>query len=170
MGVNNAVSAFLIPMIQIDFNSQKRRLGLLIVLLSGSTGVFAQVLTPVKWSYAAKKTSNTEAVVFLKATIEDGWHIYSTKQKDGGPVKTSFTFKPLDGYVLQGKVSEPEPVTKYEPSFVMDVHYFEHSVVFQQKIKLKQAQAVVKGQLEFMVCNDQKCLPPEDVDFRIAVK
>jgi hypothetical protein len=47
-----------------------------------------QVLSPVKWSYAAKKISQNEADIYLKATIDDGWHIYSTAQKDGGPIKT----------------------------------------------------------------------------------
>jgi len=108
--------------------------------------------------------------VFLKATIEDGWHIYSTKQKDGGPVKTSFTFSASKDYVLVGKVMEPVPVTKFEKSFGMDVHYFERSVIFQQKVRLKKPQAVIRGKLEFMVCNDQKCLPPDERDFSIAVK
>ena len=29
--------------------------------------------------------------------------------------------------------------------------------------------AAVKGQLEYMTCNDKKCLPPEDVDFSIPL-
>jgi hypothetical protein len=35
----------------------------------------AQILTPVHWSYGAKKISSTEAVVFIKATIDNGWHV-----------------------------------------------------------------------------------------------
>jgi DsbC/DsbD-like thiol-disulfide interchange protein len=166
MGLNNANQALMTSMKKRDLFKNT----VLALLLIGSSKLTAQVLHPVKWSYAAKKGNNGEAVVFLKAEIEDGWHIYSTRQKDAGPVKTSFTFKPLTGYALLGKVSEPAPVTKYEPSFAMNVHYFEHSVVFQQKIKLKKVPAEVKGQLEFMVCNDQKCLPPEDLDFSIPVK
>ena len=59
---------------------------------------------------------------------------------------------------------------KYEPTFKMDVAYFEKSVIFQQKIKLKTAGAtVVKGTLEYMTCNDHKCLPPDDIDFSIPI-
>jgi DsbC/DsbD-like thiol-disulfide interchange protein len=135
-----------------------------------SMGAYAQIETPVKWSYAAKKISSTEAVVFLKATMEDGWHIYSLNVKDGGPIKTSFTFAPSKAYSLIGKASEPKPVTKYEKSFSMNVSYFEKEVVFQQKIKLKLPNAsVVKGKLEYMTCNDHKCLPPEDIDFSIPL-
>lgn len=135
-----------------------------------SIGAHAQIVTPVKWAYAAKKTSPTEVTVFLKATIDAGWHIYSQNVKDGGPIKTSFAFAKSKDYVLVGKPVEPKPITKYEKSFSMDVSYFEKEVVFQQKIKLKSANVTaIKGQLEYMTCNDQKCLPPEDVNFSIPV-
>lgn len=141
-----------------------------IALLIISIGTYAQIESPVKWSYGAKKLSNTEAVVFLKATIQDGWHIYSLNVKDGGPIKTSFTFSPSKGYSIEGNTSEPAPLTRYEKAFSMNVSYFEKSVVFQQKIKLKsQAATVVNGKLEYMTCNDMKCLPPEDLDFSIPL-
>ncbi|EHQ26684.1 protein-disulfide reductase DsbD domain-containing protein [Mucilaginibacter paludis] len=130
----------------------------------------AQIETPVKWAYAAKKINDKEAVVFIKATIDGGWHIYSQNVKDGGPVKTSFTFPASKSYSLNGKTQEPVPVTHFEKSFGMDVSYFEKSVVFQQKIKLKSGKATVKGSLEYMTCNDHKCLPPSDLDFSIEVK
>ena len=147
-----------------------KKLLLLVIVLGISIGAYAQIETPVKWSYAAKKISSTEAVVFLRATIQDGWHIYSLKVKDGGPIKTSFTFAPSKEYSLVGQVSEPTPVTKYEKAFSMNVSYFEKSVIFQQKIKLKSANvSVIKGKLEYMTCNDKKCLPPEDLDFSVPL-
>ena len=138
------------------------------VAIMFAVGAKAQIESPVKWSYAGKRISATEAVVFLRATIQDGWHIYSQNVKDGGPIKTSFTFTPSKDYSLVGTPSEPTPVTKFESSFNMNVSYFEKSVTFQQKIKLKSANvSVVKGKLEYMTCNDHKCLPPEDVDFSV---
>ena len=131
---------------------------------------FAQIEAPVKWSYAAKKVSSTEAVVLIKATIEDGWHIYSQNVKDGGPVATSFTFTPAKNYTVVGKPVEPKPVTKYETAFKMNVSYFENSVVFQKKFKLKGGATTVKGKVEYMTCNDRKCLPPDEVEFSIPVK
>ena len=136
----------------------------------GFTIAHAQIEHPVKWSYAAKKISNTEAVVFLRATIQDGWHIYALDVKDGGPIKTSFTFTKSAEYSLIGSPVQPAPTTKFEKSFNMNVTYFEKTVTFQQKVKLKSAKATaVKGQLEYMTCNDKKCLPPEDVDFSIPL-
>ena len=147
-----------------------KKLLLAAIALIISIGAQAQIESPVKWAYAAKKINSTEAVVFLRATIQDGWHIYSQNVKDGGPIKTSFTFTPSKEFTLIGKTTEPTPLTKYEKAFTMNVSYFEKSVTFQQKIKLKSPHAsVVKGKLEYMTCNDMKCLPPEDLDFSIPL-
>src|SRR4051812_10646438 len=114
---------------------------LVIVALVMCAGAYAQIETPVRWSYAAKKLNDKEAIVFLKATIQPSWHIYSLNVKDGGPIKTSFEFTPSKLYAPVGKPSEPTPVTKYEKAFSMNVSYFEKEVVFQQKISLKSASA-----------------------------
>lgn len=133
-------------------------------------GASAQIENPVTWSYGQKKISKTEAIVFLKATIEDGWHIYSQNVKPGGPIKTTITFSSSKDYTKVGATSEPKPMTKFEKTFDMNVSYFEKQVIFQQKVKLNKANTTVKGKIEFMVCNDSKCLPPSDVDFSVQVK
>jgi hypothetical protein len=140
-------------------------------LLLGAAAAQAQILTPVKWAYAAKKTSPTEATVYLKATMDAGWHVYSHTSKKGGPVKTSFTFAPTSTYTLVGTTTEPTPITKYEPVFEMPVSYFAGSVIFQQKVKLTgKGPVTVKGTLKYMTCNEVKCLPPDEIAFSIPVK
>lgn len=146
----------------------KKALLILAVMLTCS-GAFAQVQGHVTWAYAAKKVSATEAVVLLKATIDNGWHIYSLDVKEGGPIKTSFTFKPSKEFKVTGKTIEPKPIVKYDTNFKANLTYFEKSVVFQQKIKLTGKKATVKGTLEYMTCNDKQCLPPEDIDFTVQV-
>jgi len=147
-----------------------KRLTTTIIMACLLAGAQAQILHPVKWSYAAKKASKTEAVVFLKATIEDGWHIYSAYQKEGGPVPTSITFTPSTAYSLYGKLEEPKPATRREDAFNMDVSYFEHEVIFKQHVRLNLSKPDIKGTLKFMACNDHQCLPPETVNFNILVK
>lgn len=147
-----------------------KKLGLIVAALMITLGAFAQIEAPVKWSYAAKRISPTEAVVLLRATIQSGWHIYSQSVKEGGPIKTSFTFAPSKDFTLAGKTIEPKPATKFENAFKMNVSYFEKEVVFQQKIKVKSTNAInVKGKLEYMVCNNIKCLPPEEVNFAVTI-
>ncbi|MBB2146295.1 sugar transporter [Pedobacter sp. LMG 31464] len=148
----------------------KRITLILTLVLFSAVGAFAQLENPVSWAYSAKKISSTEAVVYIKATIEDDWHIYSQNIKAGGPNKTIFTFAPSKDFSLIGKTTEPKPITKYEKVFKMDVLYFENEVVFQQKIKLNKGTTVIKGKVEFMVCNDKQCLPPSEVTFSVPVK
>ncbi|QNK63124.1 sugar transporter [Pedobacter sp. PAMC26386] len=143
---------------------------LVTIILLFMLAAHSQILKPVTWSYAAKRTSKTEATVFIKAAIENGWHLYSQNIKEGGPVKTTFTFPEAKDYTLDGKTIEPKAIHRFEDTFNMDVSFFESSVVFQQKVKLKGAKAVVKGRVEFMTCNDKQCLPPEQVEFSIPVK
>lgn len=147
-----------------------KNLYLFAVALLFSMTASSQILKPVKWSYAAKRTSKTEAILYIKATIDEGWHLYSQNIPEGGPVKTSFTFSPAKTYSLVGKTTEQKPIVKFEKAFDMNVGYFEKSAIFQQKIKLNAASATIKGTLEFMVCDDSQCLPPETVQFSIPVK
>ncbi|MEJ7661472.1 MAG: hypothetical protein WKG07_18740 [Hymenobacter sp.] len=97
--------------------------------------------------------------------------MYSQFIEEGGPEPTSFKFTPSPDYELMGKVAEsPAPVKAFEKAFNMNIAYFPKRAVFSQKIRLKAPQTAVKGTVTFMVCNDEKCLPPDDLDFSIEVK
>jgi cytochrome c biogenesis DsbD-like protein len=138
------------------------------LLLIGSA-LNAQILKPVKWSFGAKKISATEALVFFKATIDDGWHVYSQYVKEGGPIPTSFKFEKSPDYLPVGKTAGPKPIVRMELTFNMKVGFYEKSVIFQQKIKLKKGQVTVQGSINYMTCNDKQCLPPENVKFNIPI-
>ena len=141
-----------------------------IVALFFSATSYSQILKPVKWSYATKKTGKNEAIIYLKATIDKGWHIYSQRVPDGGPVQTSFSFTPSSSYKKLGATIEPKPITAFEKAFNMKVSYFSNTVIFQQKVNLSRLPAVVKGKIEYMACDDSRCLPPEEVDFSLTIK
>ncbi|SEL15210.1 Disulphide bond corrector protein DsbC [Parapedobacter koreensis] len=136
-----------------------------------SSASLCQILTPVKWQFGSKKVNDKEAVVFLKATMDKGWHIYSLNVPEGGPIKTSFDFESDGGYTLIGKAVEPRPKTKYEKVFDLDVPYFDNEVVFQQKIKLdKQKEVKIRGVVSFSACNAESCLPEDEVEFVVVIK
>jgi len=152
---------------------KKCQLIVFILCLSIWSNLSAQILHPVKWSYGSMRMGKNEALLFFKATMDNGWHIYSVNQKDGGPVKTNFSFTPATNYRLIGNIQEPTPLAKFDKSFNMNVLYFGNSVVFQQKVSFRHIQdnkIIIKGTLNFMVCNDERCLPPEDVKFSILLK
>ncbi|TDQ11837.1 protein-disulfide reductase DsbD N-terminal domain-containing protein [Pedobacter metabolipauper] len=137
-------------------------------LLSELAG--AQILKPVKWSYAAKRINSKEAVVLIKATIENGWHIYSQNIAANGPTRTVFSFNPSKDFTLVGKTLEPKAVTHFDKMFDMNIGYFEKEVVFQQKINIKsKGKITIKGKLEYGTCDDHQCLPPEEIVFNVSV-
>ena len=144
---------------------------LLLFLITLSVFCRAQIEHPVEWNFTTHKTSNTETELIFTAKINSGWHIYSQFIAKGGPVPTSFTFTPSPDYVLVGNVSEsPNPKKIYEKVFDMEVAFFEGKAVFTQKVKLKVPASKIKGSLEFMVCDDNQCIPPEDLNFSFDLK
>jgi DsbC/DsbD-like thiol-disulfide interchange protein len=131
----------------------------------------AQILKPVKWSYASRRISNSEAVIFLKANIDNGWHVYSQNIGKDGPTRTVFKYIHSSNFTLNGKTIEPTPISHFDKVFNMQIGYFEHQVIFQQKIKLRSSgQIMVRGTIEYGTCNDHECLPPEDIEFSIPIK
>ncbi|MFM6976021.1 MAG: cytochrome c biogenesis protein CcdA [Sphingobacteriaceae bacterium] len=146
----------------------KKLLSFLLVLLA--LQVTAQIEEPVKWSYAAQKISEGDANILIKAQIDKGWHLYSQFIEEGGPIPTSFKFSPSADFKLIGKVAEsPKAVAAFDNNFGMKIAWHENSATFTQKIKTSKSKLTVKGVLEFMVCNDRKCLPPTEVEFSIPV-
>ncbi|MFD2036274.1 cytochrome c biogenesis protein CcdA [Belliella marina] len=135
--------------------------------------LYAQMHNPVKWDYEVDESKIQEGIAVLrfKASLEDGWHIYSQNIEKGGPVPTNFRFKESTQFKLQGKVKEKsKAVTKFEDLFGMEISYFDGEALFEQEIKLLGNQVKVEGFVEFMVCNDENCLPPNQVSYSFDLK
>ena len=128
-----------------------------------------QIFDPVKWSFAVEDRTATEAKLVFTAKIDQGWHLYSQHLAGDGPVPTSFTFKELGGASLNGTVSEGKGKVEMDPNFDLELKYFEGKARFIQKVKLSDKATVVKGELEFMVCDDKRCLPPDVKEFEFSV-
>lgn len=129
------------------------------------TSVQSQILDPVKWSTSIKKISETEYDLISKATIEDKWHLYSQVVPDNGPLPTNLTFEEDSAYKLVGKAKESKGHTVHDPVFDMVITFFENTATFTQRVKLiGDKGTTVKGEVEFMVCDDTRCLPPSYVD------
>ncbi|MES2591436.1 MAG: cytochrome c biogenesis protein CcdA [Bacteroidota bacterium] len=145
---------------------------LLLVAFSILNNVNAQIVIPIKWDFNAKKVSECEYELILKAQIEANWHLYGQKlYGDEGPIPTSFRFTKSPDYDLTGKTSESKLIKKFEPIWNFELEFFEHEAVFKQKIKVKTDKAFeIKGDLEYMVCNETQCLPPTTVNYTFKVQ
>lgn len=132
----------------------------------------AQILAPVKWNIELNDSGTPEKAVVFTATSEAGWHLYDMNLPDGGPVSTSFTFEKLEGAELIGvPVSSKQPTTVYDELFGMDLRWYSGAVSFTQQFKVTNpAKFKIEGELEFMACNDETCLPPDRIDFSFNKK
>jgi thiol:disulfide interchange protein DsbD len=141
------------------------------LFLTFSLGIFSQIEDPLKWATSVEKISDTEFVLVSTATIEDGWHLYAQDVPEDGPIATSFTFEnPKNRYSLMGKTTEQEGVTVDDPVFEMKIKFFENTATFKQKIQTVSDINVIKGVVEFMVCDDTKCLAPTEIELVFHLK
>jgi thiol:disulfide interchange protein len=133
--------------------------------------VTAQIQNPVKWSFAQKAITESEFELQFKANIQKGWHLYSNKLPEGGPIATSFKYDSLSGFELVGElVANKKPIKIFDKSINIEVEYFGNEVTFIQKVILKgKAPVTVSGVVEYMSCNDEICTPPTETEFSFSL-
>lgn len=132
---------------------------------------YAQIQEPVKFKTELKNLSATEVEIVFTASIEQGWHVYSTDLGDGGPISATFNTDKLVGAEVVGKLRPVgKEVASFDKLFEMNVRYFEHSAQFVQKLKLTGGDYQIVGYLEYGACNDENCLPPTQVEFSFTGK
>ncbi|MEO5675327.1 MAG: cytochrome c biogenesis protein CcdA [Chitinophagales bacterium] len=147
--------------------------GLLISILLMIPGmVQAQYVNPnVSWKESARQITADEFELVLTGTIRKGFHLYSQHIGEGGPVPASISFEKSAAYKLAGRVKESgNKHEAIEPMFEnMKLIWFEEKVLFTQRVKVVKSEAVVKGMVNFMTCNDQLCDPPSDHHFSVKL-
>lgn len=126
----------------------------------------SQIQEPIKFKTEWKQNSDTEAEIIFNATIDKGWHVYSTELGDGGPISATFNIDKIEGVEIIGKLTPSgNEINEMDPIFGMKVRYFKDKATFTQKIKITDSNYSIKGYLEYGACNDENCLPPTSVDF-----
>lgn len=135
----------------------------------GSSGIE----NPISWEASVEKQSDSLYHLIFTASLEPGWHLYSQiEPEEGGPLPTIFTYK-IDEqvYELVGETSEPDVEPLYDPVFQMDIKYFEDEAVFVQPIKTLGSEIPpIEAEVYFNVCDDEKCLAPETVAFKLNLE
>jgi thiol:disulfide interchange protein DsbD len=144
---------------------------LLSLMIAIAALTHAQLENPVKWNFSVKKIKPNMYEVHLTATLEEEWHIYSQSTPQGGPVPTTINFTRNPLIVLEGTAKEVGKLEEHmEPLFGVEVRQFSNQVDFVQKVALKApAKTAVSGTVNFMVCNNQECMPPTTVSFSLQL-
>lgn len=143
---------------------------LLLFLLSFPLAAYSQIYDPVTWDFSYEKMGEGKYELVYSATIESGSHIYSMDVPAGGPIPTSFTYNPDQGYTLDGKTFEvTPPEEKFDEAFGFNIKSFSGKAEFRQKITSQSGNFTVTGSLSFMSCNNTTCSPPKDIEFEIKI-
>lgn len=140
------------------------------LLLSFTAIASAQpVEAPVQWSYTAREAGEGQFDLIITADIAPGWYLYSQHLGDDGPIPTTITFYENEGYELLGATEEDGPkVEGMDGLFQMYVVKYKKQATFTQRIKAAEGLKEVAGYIEFMTCDEEKCLPPTEMEFTFS--
>ena len=144
----------------------------LLMLTFMALAVQAQILTPVKWKIQLEDSGTAEKTLVFSATLDAGWHLYDMNLPEGGPISTSFSFENLTGAKAVGTpVASKEATKVFDEQFQMELRWFAGEVTFRQKIEVTDPQKFqAEGYVEYMACNDENCLPPDQEEFSFSKK
>lgn len=135
----------------------------------GTFTLHSQVFEPVKWEFSINQLADNKIEVVADATIDDTWHLYSASLPEGGPIPTSLNLIDSDHYKVSGDLrQEPEPDLQYDQTFDMELSWFSNEARLILPVEvMSEDVSVIEGYVEFMACDDEQCLPPDRVDFRM---
>ena len=144
-----------------------QRLQFIIVLLLFGTlaGAQTNVLT---WSFETEKVNATEYDLLFKASIKQGWYVYSEfLASDEGPVATEIIFRFVPGFEPSAPPTEQgEKHEGFDEIFGMEVTKFSKTFEINQRIALSsKSLKQIGGTIRYMVCSDEVCLPPVEEAF-----
>ena len=144
-------------------------ISLLAVILTIS--VRGQMMDPVHFSSQLKPLQGSEAEIVFTATVDDGWHVYSTDMGNDGPISATFNVVKMEGVETVGPLRPRGHVVKqFDKMFGMELRFFEHRAQFVQKIRFTRPEYTIDCYLEYGACNDEMCMPPTQVEFRKSGK
>jgi len=131
----------------------------------------AQKIEPVKWNFTANKIAENEYDLVLTANLQKGWFIYSQYlESEDGPVPTSIELL-TPSIELLGKATEDGHKKEgHDPIFDMNLVKYSQQVKFIQRIKVTPGIKQIDGEVMFMTCDDNMCLPPTATPFAIILE
>jgi len=141
----------------------------LCALFSIQLAVSAQQLEPVKWSFEAEKTSESEYTLHFTADIDKDWVIYGMEELEDGPIPTSINFDEGSYELLSEISTTSESTITDDPLFMVKLEKFKTQADFTQVVSVDGA-TTISGWVTFMTCDGERCLPPKDIDFSFDLK
>lgn len=143
----------------------------IVLLMMVTAAAIAQLKDPVHFTTQLKELKGNEAELVFSATIDAGWHVYSTGLGDDGPISASFNAVKMDGVETVGKLqARGNEIKQFDKLFDMELRFFEKAVTFVQKIRFTKPEYDIDCYVEYGACNDESCLPPSEAALKAKGK
>ena len=143
----------------------KRVLSLAFGLVAALAAVYGQKLDPIQWALTSEVTKappGSTVPLHLKATFQEGWHLYSLTTPAGGPIPTTAAL--AENPAVKGsKLYQPPPNRQLDKNFNLDTETFEKEVDLPLTAELApdaKGSVELTANVRYQACNDRQCLPP----------
>jgi thiol:disulfide interchange protein DsbD len=142
-----------------------------------ASALWAEPADPIAWRIqdppAAPVRAGGRFSVKLVAEIQDGWHLYSMKPMEEGPIPTRIWMPEGQQFQLAGAIQATPPQTMQDTAFNLEVEFYEGQAVFTLPVRVAAnaapgaQKAVVSA--SYQTCDNKVCLPPKTVRVEVPV-
>ncbi|NIT56767.1 MAG: hypothetical protein GWN00_11195, partial [Aliifodinibius sp.] len=137
--------------------------------LSLALGESDETIVDVQLLSAVDKLKPAESNrIALELNIHKPWHVNAHEPEDEFLIPTEVSFNPIEGISL-GKIDYPIPEERTFAFSENPVLVYEDKVYIYTTVTIPpnfdQKSVNINGTVTYQACNDQTCLPPEDLEF-----
>jgi len=125
----------------------------------------------VEWRHRIEPQGDDLYRVVFEASIPARYHMYDMgPYGEYGPQATTIRFAPGAGVELAGEVELlSEPRRYHDEIFDMEIGTLEGTALFAQEVRLTAPQGSVDVTLEWMLCDERSCTPPDDLALTLRI-
>lgn len=133
------------------------------LLLAGGSALQAQE-EPVAWSIAVAEAAapGGQALVSVRADVEEGWHLYSSTHPDGAPNAMAFYVADAPG-IASWTGFEPPADVHFDETFQKDTEWHVGQLEFFVRVNVAEdasGDIPLRMAMRYGVCDDRVCLTP----------
>ena len=111
--------------------------------------------------------------VHIKATIDNGWHVYAPTQSGQGPTPLSVKVESSPLTSLASKIDGPVPEKSLDPNFGIETETYSGEPMLTVPIRVS-AEALKSGKpidvkVRSQACSDKLCLPAKTTTLSVTI-
>jgi len=138
-----------------------------------AAGLFAQNNTgskAVEWNFAAAKTADNTYTLSFKASIGEGWKLFSTSMKDDEPNTRIKPDSATLAFITVAGSKETGDLKTSKETLLGDlaIRYFENTATVNVTVQVKEINKDIKGVVSYMAIRGDSVVGPEEVPFRFS--